>query len=111
MHYLCSEIQKPSIMNLNLTSTIKMPDHQLRRQVIDLCKKVEKPRLKLSTKDYVDNGLGHLVEEFDGQAGLVNIEVFNELQHTITGWPPLGYNARYARLISILSLQRSFLAG
>ena len=74
-------------MNLNLTSTIKMPDHQLRRQVIELCQKVGKPLLKLSTKDYVDNGLGHLVEQFNGQAGLVNIEVFNELQHTITGWP------------------------
>ena len=74
-------------MNLHLTSQIKMPDHQLRRQVIALCQKVGKPLLKLSTKDYVDNGLGHLVEEFDGQAGLVNIEVFNELQHTITGWP------------------------
>ena len=74
-------------MNLNLTSTIKMPDHALRRQVIDLCHKVGKPLLKLSTKDYVDNGLGNLVEQFDGQAGLVNIEVFNELQHTITGWP------------------------
>ena len=55
--------------------------------MIDLCEKVGKPLLKLSTKDYVDNGLGHLVEQFDGQAGLVNIEVFNELQHTITGWP------------------------
>jgi glucosamine-6-phosphate deaminase len=64
-----------------------MPEHALRRQVIDLCQKVGKPLLKLSTKDYVDNGLGHLVEQFDGQAGLVNIEVFNELQHTITGWP------------------------
>jgi glucosamine-6-phosphate deaminase len=64
-----------------------MPDHKLRRQVIDLCNKVGKPLLKLSTKDYVDNGLGHLVEQFQGQAGLVNIEVFNELQHTITGWP------------------------
>ena len=74
-------------MNLNLTATIQMPDHSLRRQVIDLCKKVGKSLLKLSTKDYVDNGLGHLVEQFDGQAGLVNIEVFNELQHTITGWP------------------------
>ena len=74
-------------MNLDLTSQIKMPDHKLRRQVIALCEKVGKPLLKLSTKDYVDNGLGHLVEEFDGQAGLVNIEVFNELQHTITGWP------------------------
>jgi len=75
------------MMNLNLTSTIKMPEHALRRQVIDLCRKVGKPLLKLSTKDYVDNGLGHLVEAFDGKAGLVNIEVFNELQHTITGWP------------------------
>jgi len=74
-------------MNLNLTETIMMPDHQLRRQVIDLCNKVGKPLLKLSTRDYVENGLGHLVEQFDGQAGLVNIEVFNELQHTITGWP------------------------
>ena len=74
-------------MNLDLTSQIKMPDHKLRRQVIALCEKVGKPLLKLSTKDYEDNGLGHLVEEFDGQAGLVNIEVFNELQHTITGWP------------------------
>ena len=48
-------------MNLNLTSTIEMPDHELRRQVIDLCQKVGKPLLKLSTKDYVENGLGHLV--------------------------------------------------
>ena len=74
-------------MNLNLTETITMPCHTLRRQVIALCEKVGKPLLKLSTKDYVDNGLGYLVEQFDGQAGLVNIEVFNELQHTITGWP------------------------
>ena len=74
-------------MNLNLTSTIQTPEHALRRAVIDLCKKVGKPLLKLSTKDYIDNGLGHLIEQFDGQAGLVNIEVFNELQHTITGWP------------------------
>ena len=74
-------------MNLNLTSTIKMPEHALRRQVIELCNKTGKPLLKLSTKDYMDNGLGHLVKQFQGQAGLVNIEVFNELQHTITGWP------------------------
>jgi len=74
-------------MNLHLTDTIQMPDHQLRRQVIALCNKTGKPLLKLSTKDYEDNGLGDLVKQFDGKAGLVNIEVFNELQHTITGWP------------------------
>ena len=37
-----------------------MPNHELRRQVIELCEKVGKPLLKLSTKDYVENGLGHL---------------------------------------------------
>ena len=74
-------------MNLHLTDTIQMPDHQLRKQVIALCNKVGKPLLKLSTKDYEYNGLGNLVKQFSGQAGLVNIEVFNELQHTITGWP------------------------
>jgi glucosamine-6-phosphate deaminase len=74
-------------MNLHLTDNIQMPDHQLRKQVIALCNKVGKPLLKLSTKDYEDNGLGNLVKQFSGQAGLVNIEVFNELQHTITGWP------------------------
>ncbi|SHK78817.1 glucosamine-6-phosphate deaminase [Xylanibacter ruminicola] len=74
-------------MDFNLTGKIQMPDHSQRRQVIDLCKKVGKPLLKLSTKDYVDNGLGHLVRQYDGQAGLINIDVFNELQHTITGWP------------------------
>ena len=30
--------------------------------------------------------MGHWIEEY-GSAGLVNIAVFNELQHTITGWP------------------------
>lgn len=73
-------------MNLNLTSTITMPEHKLRREVIELCRQTGKPLLKLSTKDYVEHGMRHWVEQF-GYAGLVNIEVFNELQHTITGWP------------------------
>lgn len=73
-------------MNLNLTSTIKLPDHELRREVVALCRQTNKPVLKLSTKDYMEHDMGHWVEQF-GSAGLVNIEVFNQLQHTITGWP------------------------
>ncbi len=73
-------------MNLNLTSTIRMPEHKLRREVVYLCHKTGKPILKLSTKDYLEYDMGHWVERF-GSAGLVNIEVFNQLQHTITGWP------------------------
>ena len=73
-------------MNLNLTSTIKTDRYPLRRDVISLCQTVGKPLLKLSAKDYLDNNLSHWIEQY-GSAALVNIEVFNQLQHTITGWP------------------------
>ena len=73
-------------MDLNLTSKIQFPDHQLRREVVNLCRVTGKPVLKLSTKDYLEHDMGYWVEKF-GSAGLVNIEVFNQLQHTITGWP------------------------
>ena len=76
-------------MNLNLTSTINF-DHirnrALRKRVVDLCLDTGKPVLKLSTRDYLDHHMGDLVDQY-GSAGLVNIEVFNILQHTITGWP------------------------
>ena len=73
-------------MKLNMTSQIQLPDSPLRREVVQLCQQTGRPLLKLSTKDYLDHGLGHWVEQF-GSAALANIEVFNELQHTITGWP------------------------
>jgi len=76
-------------MNLNLTSNITfdhIPNRGLRRDVINLCLMTGKPVLKLSTRDYEEHGMMHYVEEY-GSAGLVNIEVFNILQHTITGWP------------------------
>lgn len=73
-------------MNLNLTSTIKTDRYPLRRDVVNLCKTVGKPLLKLSAKDYQEHGLWHWCEQY-GSAALVNIEVFNQLQHTITGWP------------------------
>ena len=76
-------------MNLNLTSSITfdhIPNRELRRDVINLCMQTGKPVLKLSTRDYEEHGLMHYVEQY-GSAGLVNIEVFNILQHTITGWP------------------------
>ena len=77
-------------MNLNLTSTITMPEHRLRREVIQLCQTTGKPILKLSTKDYLEHNMMHWVNEF-GSAGLVNIEVFNQLQHTITPATPYGF--------------------
>lgn len=59
---------------------------ELRKAVCDLCIKTGKPLLKLTQKDYLDNGLGHLIEKY-GSYYEINVKVFDELQHTITGWP------------------------
>jgi glucosamine-6-phosphate deaminase len=40
----------------------------------------------LTNKDYNDNGLSELLTIY-GSAYNVNIKIFNDLQHTITGWP------------------------
>lgn len=61
-------------------------DKLIRRAIVWLSQSIEKPILKLTDKDYKENGLGELVALF-GSAYNVNIKVFNELQHTITGWP------------------------
>ncbi len=58
----------------------------IKRAVIWLSQKVEKPVLKLTNRDYMDNGMGDVITEYD-TAYNINIEVFNHLQHTITGWP------------------------
>lgn len=61
-------------------------DKLIRRAIVWLCFKVDKPILKLTNKDYQDNGLGELLSLY-GSAYNVNIKIFNDLQHTITGWP------------------------
>jgi len=58
----------------------------VRKAVVWLCQTVNKPILKLTEKDYLDNGLSGLLEVY-GPFDKVNIDVFNDLQHTITGWP------------------------
>lgn len=61
-------------------------DKLIRRAIVWLCHKTGKPILKLTDKDYRDAGLGELLALF-GSAYNVNIKIFNDLQHTITGWP------------------------
>ena len=58
----------------------------IRKAVVWLCQTVHKPILKLTEKDYLENNLGELIERF-GPYDQINIKVFNDLQHTITGWP------------------------
>lgn len=61
-------------------------DSLIRKAIVWLCQKAEKPILKLTDRDYNDNGMGSLVTRY-GHAYKINIKVFNDLQHTITGWP------------------------
>ena len=58
----------------------------IRKAVVWLCQTVHKPILKLTEKDYLENSLGELLE-VAGTFDKINIDVFNDLQHTITGWP------------------------
>jgi len=58
----------------------------VRKAVVWLCQTVGKPILKLTEKDYLENNLGELLEKV-GSFDKINIDVFNDLQHTITGWP------------------------
>ena len=61
-------------------------DQLIKKAVIWLAQKLQKPILKLTNRDYGDNGMGDIVTKFDS-AYNINIKIFNKLQHTITGWP------------------------
>lgn len=69
-----------------LTGPCEWDDKLVKKSVFWLCKKLEKPILKLTDRDYNDNGMSDLITE-QGPASKINIKVFNDLQHTITGWP------------------------
>lgn len=58
----------------------------IRRAIVWLCGVTGKPILKLTNKDYNQHGLDELLSLY-GSAYDVNIRIFNDLQHTITGWP------------------------
>ncbi len=69
-----------------LVGSVDWDNRMTRSGVVWLCQKLDKPILKLTDEDYTENGLGELVTE-RGPAYNINIKIFNEVQHTITGWP------------------------
>ena len=69
-----------------LVTTCEWTDKLTRSAVTWLCQLTGKPILKLTNKDYNDNGLSELLALY-GSGYNVNIKIFNDLQHTITGWP------------------------
>lgn len=69
-----------------LVKSCNWTDKLVRSALVWLCQLTGKPILKLTNKDYNENGLSELLALY-GSAYNANIKIFNDLQHTITGWP------------------------
>jgi glucosamine-6-phosphate deaminase len=66
--------------------TVDWKPSLVRKAVVSLAADLKKPVLRLRDEDYSENGLASLLME-TGSGYSLNIRIFNELQHTITGWP------------------------
>ena len=62
------------------------------KAVLWLSEVTDKSILKLTNKDYNNNGMSGLLSAV-GNAYDLNIKIFNKMQHTITGWPAGKPNA------------------
>ncbi|MFC3200089.1 glucosamine-6-phosphate deaminase [Parapedobacter deserti] len=58
----------------------------IKKAVVWLSQTLRKPVLKLTEDDYNNHGMAQLATE-KGPVYHINIDIFNQLQHTITGWP------------------------
>lgn len=78
-----------------LVDSCEWTNQLMRKAVVWLCQTLSKSILKLTNHDYMEHGMGDIITEY-GSAYQVNIRIFNELQHTITGWPGGKPNAEDA---------------
>src|SRR5215471_20412214 len=69
-----------------LTGEIEWSDKMIKRAVVNMALKLNKPVLSLTTPDYNENGLGELLVE-KGDAYEINLQVYYLLRDSITGWP------------------------
>ena len=56
------------------------------KAIVWLCQSTNQSILKLTDRDYNNNGMSDFLAS-EGSAYDLNINMFNVLQHTITGWP------------------------
>ena len=84
---------------------------ELDTKLFSLCRHLDKPILKLTARDYNDNGMSDLITE-RGPFSKINIDTFNFLQHSITGWPgenqcrrfhPSGKGLPYPKRVIVFS--------
>ena len=69
-----------------LTGEIEWTPQMIRKAVVNMALKLEKPILSLTNGDYNDSGLSDLLVE-KGDAYEINLQVFYMLRDSITGWP------------------------
>ncbi|WP_205513789.1 glucosamine-6-phosphate deaminase [Longitalea arenae] len=69
-----------------LTGDLEWTPKMIRKAVVNMALKVNKPLLSLTNIDYRDNGLGDLLVE-KGDAYEINLQVYYMLRDSITGWP------------------------
>ncbi|HEX6429601.1 MAG TPA: glucosamine-6-phosphate deaminase [Niastella sp.] len=69
-----------------LTGDCEWTPKMIRKAVVNMSLKVNKPLLSLTNIDYRDSGLGDLLVE-QGDAYEINLQVYYMLRDSITGWP------------------------
>ena len=69
-----------------LTGEVEWSNQMVKRAVVNMAMKLNKPVLSLTTNDYNENGLSDLLVE-KGDAYEINLQVYYMLRDSITGWP------------------------
>ena len=83
--WLYTDINKPPVTKLS-TTIIGWTKENIKKAVIWLSIKKKKPILLLTDEDYNENGMSGIFEKYKSSYE-TNIDVFNMIQNTITGWP------------------------
>ena len=89
---------------------IQWTDEITKKAVIWLSMKLGKAVLKLTDRDYMDNGMSDLILDHDSSY-TINIRVFNAIQRTITGWPGVGIFFAVLLLLFYLWVLKQFLVN
>lgn len=69
-----------------LTGDTEWTPAMIRKAVVNMALKVNKPILSLTNSDYRDSGLSDLLVE-EGDAYEINLKVYYMMRDSITGWP------------------------
>jgi glucosamine-6-phosphate deaminase len=69
-----------------LTGEIEWTSMMIKKAVVNMALKLNKPVLSLTNNDYNEFGLGDLIVE-EGDAYEINLQVYYLLRDSITGWP------------------------